>query len=152
MSEQARIPAALSQLIETLDFAEDRSQRIQMLIDVAERYQPPPAAVATRPYPESHRVPACESEAFVWSQARADGRLDFYFAVENPQGISARAMAVALNEGLSGAPLEAVMAVSPDIVFDIFGPELSIGKSMGLEAMVGMVRQMARRQIEASAA
>ncbi|MCB0217983.1 MAG: SufE family protein [Chloroflexi bacterium] len=151
MREPSARPEALNALIGTLDFAEDRNQRIQMLIDIAERYQPPPSTLASRPYPESHKVPACESEAFVWSQARPDGRLDFYIAVENPQGISAKAMAVTLVECLSGAPLPAVLAVTPEIVAELFGPELSIGKSMGLEAMVGMVRQMARHQHESSA-
>jgi cysteine desulfuration protein SufE len=69
--------------------------------------------------------------------------------VENPQGISAKAMAVILDETLSGAPPEQVAEVSPEIVYQVFGRELSMGKSMGLMSMVGMVSALAKRHAEA---
>jgi cysteine desulfuration protein SufE len=67
--------------------------------------------------------------------------------VENPQGISARAMAVILDETLSGAPLTEVSQVGNDLPYEIFGTELSMGKSMGLDGMVAMVRAAARRRL-----
>jgi cysteine desulfuration protein SufE len=138
------IPAKLANVLDTLDLISDRSERIQLLIDIAERFRDVPARLATRPFPEEHRVPACESEAYVWGEPRPDGMLDFHFAVENPQGISAKAMAVLL-ENLSGAPLDQVAAVPPDIVYRVFGRELSMGKSMGLMGMVSMVANLAKR-------
>jgi cysteine desulfuration protein SufE len=78
------------------------------------------------------KVPACESEAYVFTVPREDGTLDFHYAVENPQGISAMATAVILKDSCSGAPLDQVAHVSTDIVYRIFGNELSMGKSMGL--------------------
>ena len=36
-----------------------------------------------------------------------------------------------------------------DIVYRVFGHELSMGKSMGLMSMVGMVAAMAKKQAEA---
>ena len=36
-----------------------------------------------------------------------------------------------------------------DIVYRVFGRELSMGKSMGLMSMVGMVAAMAKKQAEA---
>jgi cysteine desulfuration protein SufE len=75
--------------------------------------------------------------------------LDFHFAVENPQGISAKALAVLLGDTLSGAPPEQVAAVPQDIVYQVFGSELSMGKSMGLMGMVSMVANLAKKQLAA---
>jgi len=144
----ATVPAKLGELLEALDLVDDRSQRIQLLIDIGSRFTDVPAHIATRPFGEDHRVPACESEAFVWAVSRPDGMLDFHFAVENLQGISARALAVILGDTLSGAPLDEVAAVTDDIVYRVFGRELSMGKSMGLTGIVAMVRNFARRAID----
>ena len=122
----------------------ERSDRIQFLIDIAERYEKVPEEIATKPYGENHRIPHCESEAFVWAVEQPDRTLKFHFAVENPQGISAMAMAVILDETLSGTPPVDVAQVPPDIIYHIFGRELSMGKSMGLTEMVSMVRNFAR--------
>ena len=139
------VPEKLSQTLDALSMVPDRSERIQLLIDIAERFQEVPPRVAARPFPEEHRVPACESEAFVWAERRPDGNLDFHFAVENPQGISAKAMAVILGDTLSGQPLDQVAAVPQDVVYKVFGNELSMGKSMGLMGMVGMVSTLAKK-------
>lgn len=141
------IPAKLSSLLETLDLISDRTERIQLLIDLGERFRDVPPRIAERPFAEVCRVPACESEAYVWGEPRPDGTLDFHFAVENPQGISAKAMAVILGDTLSGAPPEQVAAVPHDVVYRVFGRELSMGKSMGLMGMVSMVNSLARRQM-----
>jgi len=139
-------PERLRALLDSLSLLEDRNDRIQFLIDVAERYREVPERVARRPFEASHRVPHCESEAFVWAEPRGDGTLDFHFAVENPQGISAKAMAAILAETLSGAPLDEVAAVPGDLPFTIFGRELSMGKSMGLSSLLSRVQAEARRR------
>lgn len=141
-------PEGLQDLVSTLQIL-DRGDRIQMLIDVAERFHEVPADVASRPFSDDHKVPACESEAYVWAlpTADGDGALKFHFAVENPQGISAKAMAVLLDEHLSGRPAREVAAISGDLVYDVFGRELSMGKSMGLMGMVSMVATSAKKQL-----
>ena len=149
-------PDDLQDFVSTLQIL-DRADRIQMLIDVAERFQEVPAGIARRPFSDEHKVPACESEAFVWAQRMeaatedgdkaGDGALKFHFAVENPQGISAKAMAVILDDYLSGRPVAEVAAISGDLVYDVFGRELSMGKSMGLMGMVSMVSQSAKNQL-----
>lgn len=141
----AQAPAALRAVLDDLDLFPDRADRIQMLISIAERFRPVPESIAQRPYGCEHRVPACESDAYVWVIPQGDGTLKLHFAVENPQGISAKCLAVILEEGLSGQPLAQVAAVGPDIVYRIFGNELSMGKSMGLTALVSMVQNAARR-------
>jgi cysteine desulfuration protein SufE len=139
------VPEKLTQTLDLLQSVSDRTERIQLLIDIANRFKEVPPEVARRPFPEERRVPACESEAFVFPERRPDGSLDFHFAVENPQGISAKAMAVILGDTLSGAPPEQVAEVPQDIVYQVFGRELSMGKSMGLMSMVGLVSTMARQ-------
>jgi cysteine desulfuration protein SufE len=140
MTEASTIPPKLTDLLETFAAIADRSERIETLINLAERFKGVPPSVATRPFSEDHRVPNCESEAFVFTEPQPDGTLKFHFAVENPQGVSAKATAVILDKTLSGAPPEQVLNVPADIIYEIFGRELSMGKNMGLTGMVNMVK------------
>lgn len=139
------LPSRLRETLDALAFFPDRVDRIQQLISIADRFRGVPSEVAERPFPEEHRVKGCESEVFVWAKPNPQGTLDLHFAVENPQGVSAMALAVILEEGLSGVPLEEVATVPADVVFEIFGHELSMGKSMGLMGMVTAVTSIARR-------
>ncbi len=139
-------PPKLAERVELLA-AFERSERIQLLIDVAERFREVPERIARRPFAVDHKVPGCESEVYLWAERLAAGGLRFHFAVENPQGISARAMAVILDETLSGEDPRAVAAVSGDVVYEIFGRELSMGKSMGLMGMVAMVQNSANKEL-----
>lgn len=143
----AELPPKLAETVELLAMLPDRGERIQMLISVADRFRDVPERIAARPFPEEHKVPACESEAYVWAEPLPEGTLKFHFAVENPQGISAKAMAVILDESLSGQPPAEVARISGDVVYEIFGRELSMGKSMGLMGMVSMVANYARKAL-----
>lgn len=145
------LPNRLERLLATLESL-DRSDRIEMLIEVAGQFKPVPSRIAQRPFPAEHRVPGCESEAYVWSEVTPEETLTYYFAVENPQGISAMALAAILADSLSGAPPDEVASVPSDVVYRIFGNELSMGKSLGLMGMVNMVREMARQHMRAAAA
>jgi len=141
----ADYPEKLTDFLETLNLAGDRQERIEMLIATADRFRPVPERVASRPYPEDHRAPNCESEAFVFTEDLADGRLKYHFAVENPQGISAMALAVILDDALSGEPAEDALKVPPDVIYEIFGKELSMGKSAGLMGMIQLLQYLVRR-------
>lgn len=145
--KMADYPEKLKDVLADFGFVTDRSERAELLMDYADRFEPVPAHIAAPPYPEEHRVPFCESEAYVWSEAQPDDTLKYYFAVENPQGLSAMAMAVILDETLSGAPVEQVAQVSQDIVLQIFGREISMGKGQGLMGMVSAVQVEARRHL-----
>ncbi len=144
------VPEKLTEIIDTFQMIEDRTERIDMLISLADGFKEVPARVASRPFREENRVPHCESEAYVFPEDLPDGTLKFHFAVENPQGISAMATAVVLDRGLSGQPLEQVAQVSGDLVYDVFGHELSTGKGLGLTGIVALVRQAARKKLAPS--
>ncbi|NDJ74998.1 MAG: SufE family protein [Chloroflexi bacterium] len=141
------IPDKLQEVLDDFAFVTTRSERAELLIDLADRFEPVPERIATAPYPEDRRVPFCESEAFVWAEPQDDDSLKFHFAVENPQGLSAMALAVILDQSLSGAPLEQVTEVSPDIVLEIFGKDISMGKGQGLMGMVTMVQSKAKHHL-----
>lgn len=137
-------PSRLRELLNSLAEITDRSERMEWLIDYSERFQEVPPDVAKRPFPESHRVPGCESEAFVWSKTDDQGNPRFFFAVENPQGVSARAFAKMLDETVSGAKTEEILAIEREIVYEIFGRGLALGKGQGLMGILFMVQALAK--------
>jgi cysteine desulfuration protein SufE len=141
------IPEKLSELLDVFSLIEDRQERIDALISTSERFRPVDESIARRPYPKENLTPNCESQAYVFTTPNDDGTLQYHFAVENPQGISAMAMAAILDETCSGAPPERVAEVNEDVIYDLFGRELSMGKSMGLMGMVQMVKAAAKRRI-----
>lgn len=140
-----KYPPKLAELVETFALLE-RSELIDALIGIADRFEEVPPAVARRPFPAGAKVPACESEAYVFPAPRPDGTLDLHFAVENPQGLSAKAMAVILGESLSGEDPALFAELSSELPLEVFGRELSMGKNMGLMGMVAMVAHAARQQ------
>ncbi|NDJ55273.1 MAG: SufE family protein [Chloroflexi bacterium] len=145
----ADYPGKLGEIIEDFEELLDRRERTELLIYYADQFVEVPDAIASRPFEENHRVPACESEAFVWSDPQKDGTLKLYFAVENPQGLSAKAMAAILDQGLSDQPPAEIAKVSSDIVFTLFGNDISMGKGTGLTGMVSMVKALAEQSLNA---
>ncbi len=144
----AEMPPALVELAHEFE-SMDRTERMEMLIDYADRFVEVPASVATRPFDERHRAPRCESEAYVWVVDTPEGGLALHFAVENPQGLSAKAWGAILTETASGAPPEQLAAIDPEVIHRIFGRDLSMGKGQGLAGMLELVRFEAQRRLDA---
>ena len=122
----------------------DPPERTEMLLSYADQFKEVPPAIATRPFPKSHQVPQCESDAYVWARKQPDGTLKLYFAVENPSGVSAKALAAILDKTLSGLPPSEIAQVDCGIVEQIFRQNISMGKGMGLMAMVNAVQALAK--------
>ena len=142
------VPQAFQDVLN--DFANlDRSERAELLIEFADEFHDVPPAIAERPFSEENHVQRCESEAFVFPEELPDGTLKFHVAVENPQGLSAKAWSVILAETLSGKPLEEVAAVSPEAVMTVFGRDISMGKGQGLMGITDMVTHAAKRRLAA---
>jgi sulfur transfer protein SufE len=68
--------------------------------------------------------------------------------VENPSGISAKALAAILDKTLSGADPAQVAEIPMDIVERIFRQNISMGKGMGLMSMVSAVSDLARHYVK----
>jgi cysteine desulfuration protein SufE len=138
-------PEPLQDLLDVFATLDDQAERAQVLISYSDQFKGVPPEVATRPFAKDHLVPACESEAYVWAVLQPDGTMKLHFAVENPSGISARALATILDKTLSGLTPKEIATVSPEIVERVFRQNISMGKGMGLMSMVGAVRTLAQR-------
>ena len=127
----ARSDAAqlLRDVLDAFALVTDPVDRANLLISFADQFRPVPPEVATPPFPKDHQVPYCESEAYVWLVPQADGTAKLHFAVENPSGISAKALASILQSTLSGLTPEDIEQVSPDIVEQIFRQNISMGRA-----------------------
>jgi len=146
------IPPALQEILDDFDFITDRNERAAYLIEIADRFKEVkvPEDISTAPHPEVNHVTMCESDAYVWAVDQEDGTQKYYFDVLNPQGLSAMAMSVILGETLSGKDPATVAEVPSEIVFKIFGKEVSMGKGQGLMGIVNMVNAFARTKAEES--
>jgi cysteine desulfuration protein SufE len=138
-------PEKLQALLDAFAGVTDTHERTQLLLDYAKRFKEVPPEVATRPFAREHLVPHCESEAYVWAVPNSDGTLALHFAVENPSGISAKALGAMLQRTLSGLPAADIARVDPEIVERLFRQNISMGKGLGLMSMVGAVQALARR-------
>ena len=144
MSNYEKYPSKLKSLLEDFKLIQDQTERVEMLIYYSEQFKDVPTMIAQRPFPDKNRVPACESQAYVWSTRNDDNTIKYYFAVENPQGISAKAMAAILDETVSNHTAEEIVNIDIDIVYEFFGKNLSMGKSAGLTSLVEVVRSHAK--------
>jgi cysteine desulfuration protein SufE len=136
-------PAKLQAVIDMFAMF-DIPDRTNMLLSYADQFREVPPEVASRPFQKSHQVPQCESDAYAWAMKQPDGTLKLHFAVENPSGVSAKALAAILDKTLSGLPPEQIAQVDSSIVEKLFRQNISMGKGMGLMSMVEAVRSLAR--------
>lgn len=134
-----KLPNTIRELLDDFSYIDNQEERTEMLIFYANQFKEVPKEIAKRPYSLKNLVPACESKAYVWSELNDEKKIKYYFAVENPQGISAKAMAAILDETLSGLNPQEIINIEPDIVFEFFGKKLSMGKTAGLTNLVAMV-------------
>lgn len=134
-------PPRLRAFLDDLSMFSDRAERIDALVSIGQKYRKENADAVPRD--DAHQVKACESEVYVDAERLEDGSLKYFIAVDNPQGISAMALAEIVDETLTGEPLENVLQVPETVVYDVFGKELSMGKSAGLMGMITMVKQEA---------
>jgi cysteine desulfuration protein SufE len=138
-------PAKLQQVLDAFEMFPDTTDRTNMLLSYADQFREVPPEIASRPFDRSHQVPQCESDAYVWALRKPDNTLDLHFAVENPSGVSAKALAAILQKSLSGLRAEEIAQVDCSIVERIFRQNISMGKGMGLMAMVNAVQALARK-------
>ncbi len=146
-----RQPGRLPHLLGMLALAPDLADRAELLLSFADRFKAVPPEIARPPFDRLHQVPGCESEAYVWGVLQDDETLKLHFAVESPSGVSAKALASILDQGLSGLAPSEVARVDPDIVFEIFRRDISMGKGLGLMSMVRAVQTTARQAAAAAA-
>ncbi|MFA7290289.1 MAG: SufE family protein [Melioribacteraceae bacterium] len=128
----------------------DNQEKIEYLISYADSFKEVPETIASKPYALDKKVEYCESGVYVWSIINEVGNPRFYFYVENPHGVSAKALCSILEEGLENADLQSVITIDTDIVFRIFGNNLSMGKNLGLIGIIQMIQRQVKRLIQDS--
>jgi sulfur transfer protein SufE len=149
MADIAMYPQNLREVMEI--FIENPAERNEMLIDYSDRFTGVPERIASRPYPIENQVPHCESDSYVFVEPigevkGGDTPLKFYFAVENPFGVSARSLAAILDSTLSGSSAKEISSMPiEDIVPTLFGKNISMGKGHGLLSMAAVVKKLAQR-------
>ena len=136
-------PAKLQAVIDMFGMF-DTADRTNMLLSYADQFREVPEEIASRPFAKSHQIPQCESDAYAWAIKQPDGTLTLWFAVENPSGVSAKALAAILQKTLSGLTPEEISQVDASVVEKLFRQNISMGKGMGLMSMVEAVRALAR--------
>jgi cysteine desulfuration protein SufE len=141
------LPVKLKDFMNIMASIEDRQDRMNLLIDYAEKFIEVPEEIATRPFPRERAVPFCESEAYVFSRLNKKNTINFYYAVENPQGISAKALCAIFESTLEEESPETILNIPNDIILEIFGHELSMGKNMGLTGILQMMQRDAKQSL-----
>jgi sulfur transfer protein SufE len=148
MSDFSAYPPALREVLDT--FRDNPADRNAMLIDYSDLFVGVPEQIATRPYPEEARVPHCESESYVFVELLEgkDHPLKFYFAVENPFGVSARALSAVLDQTINGLPAKVIAEMPIDaLVPTLFTRNISMGKGQGLLGIASVVKALAKRYV-----
>ncbi len=152
MPDFSAYPEKLREVLEI--FAENPGDRNAMLVEYSDQFEGVPERIATRPYPLSQQVPHCESETYVFVEPLGDvnggdTRLKFYYAVENPFGVSARSFSAILDQTLSGLPARDIAAMPiEDLVPTLFGKNISMGKGQGLLSIASVVKVLAQRFVQ----
>lgn len=145
-------PQKLQDVLETFDQFTDPGERADLLIGLADSFREVPPSIATRPFSKQHQIPQCESDAYAWAVVNPDGTLALHFAVENPSGVSAKALAALLQKTLSGLAPDEIATISPELVERVFRQNLSMGKGLGLMSMVRAVQALATSAARTQAA
>jgi cysteine desulfuration protein SufE len=138
-------PEKLQNAIDELALIEDPQDKMEFLIDYADKFKEVPEEIARRPFPAETKVPFCESEAYVFTVEQDNGSLKFYFAVDNPNGVSAKALAQIFSSTLHCVKPEDILKIPPDVVYKIFGQNLSMGKNLGLTGILQMIKRDAKK-------
>lgn len=153
MSDLENYPEPLREVLEA--FRDNPTERNAMLIEYSDQFAGVPERIAQRPYPEDHRVPHCESESYVFAEPSGEKSgvptLKFYYAVENPFGVSARALSAILDQTLSGLPANEIAKMPiEEIVPTLYGKNISMGKGQGLLGVAAITKALAQRYAQAS--
>lgn len=144
MTDLSQYPEELHELLEIIRES-PITDRNEILLDYSDRFEGVPEHIATRPYPESHRVVECESDVFVFTERGDNDVVNFYIAVENPQGVSSRALSAILSENLNGVPLAKIESIPETLVFELFGRNVSMGKGAGMMGIIKLLKYFARQ-------
>lgn len=133
---------ALDAIVSELGEA-DRQERIELLIDFAKNLPALPDRLEQLKDAE-HRVEECQSPVFLFVES--DGRTVSIHADAPIEAPTVRGFVAILVEGLSGATVEDVLSVRPDLIERIGLPEiLGMLRVRGLGGILGRLKKEVAR-------
>lgn len=103
-------------------------ERLEELMESAERLPPVSASRLTTPLPESCRIKECQTPVYLWVDVH-DGRVHLEAEV-SPKSPTVRGLVSLVVEALEGAPLSDVLSLPDDWLGEL-----------GLTETLGMTRQ-----------
>ena len=136
---------ALEAIVDELREA-DRSERIELLIDLARTLPPLPDSLEAH-RDDAHRVPECMSPVFLFVEV-GDGRVSLHadVPIEAP---TVRGFVAMLVEGLDGASVEEIAGVPADLVERSGVAEiLGMQRVGGLAGVIRRLKAMVARAAE----
>jgi len=144
-SQTVEMPLRLLEIIEDFQYSEGR-EKIELLLEYSEKLAPLPE------YLQKHHdsmdfVEECMTQVYVIAED-AEGGLRFYFdvPVESP---TVRGFAAILSEGLKGATVQQVLALSTEL-YTQMGLEqvLSMQRLNGFSAILAHLKRIAAQRLD----
>ncbi len=123
------------------EFAElEPRERLELLLEFAEKLPPLPPEYAAQRDAGMNRVPECQTPVFLWSTIE-DGKVHIIADVA-PEAPTVKGFVSILVEIFTGADPDEVLATRPDLV-QRFGLTESLGmvRMRGLQAIAHHIRQ-----------
>lgn len=142
-----KYPIEIQEILDTINLFDTVQDKIDVLVNYAESFTEVPKSIAAHPFPQTNKVEYCESEAYVWVIKLDEGKFELYFAVDNPGGISAKALCSILQKTLSGKDAMTILSVNSDLVFELFGTKISMGKNLGLTGIIRMIHSQVKKML-----
>ncbi len=123
------------------EFADlDPRERLELLLEFAEKLPPLPAKFQAQRDAGLNRVHECQTPVFLWTEVK-DGQVHIY-ADAAPEAPTVKGFVSVLVELFSGVGAEEVLAIEPDLV-NRFGLVEALGmvRMRGLHAIAHHIRQ-----------
>jgi cysteine desulfuration protein SufE len=109
-------------------------ERLEELVEMADRLPPVSAERSAKAYSESCRVKECQTPVYLWVEVR-DNRV-YVEADVSPKSPTVRGLVALVVEGIGGATIEEVLTLPADPVGEL-----------GLTEILGMTRQQGLRGV-----
>ncbi len=141
-------PSGNQRLAEIIaEFADlDVRERLETLLDFAESLPPLPERYRAERDAGEHRVHECQTPVYLWVEV-ADGQVKVYGDAA-PESPTVKGFLAILVDAFSGAKVEEVLSVGPDLL-----SKLGLVEALGMVRMRGLqaILHHIRRQVAAGA-
>jgi len=138
------LPELLKEIVEDFKFSDGR-EKIELLVDYAERMPPLPDSIANS-RDEMEQVHECMTPVFVKAEVQYGG-LHFYFDVP-PESPTVRGFAAILSQGVDGSTPEQILSIPND-----FYEEMGLNQVLTMQRLNGFAAILARiKRLAAEAA